>query len=309
VGGEKGRGGARELPRGVDPGLPTQLSLATCTEAERWPNQATPTPQTRVVPSSIRVNHPYYRDMFDCETYALDNKSVVYTQRQARTLALRKSDVAQPFGVHDKWDGSPPSQVFQLLREFAKACDDNDISEGEAFYVLQECTKEPLKSKMMMVLPTRRAGNPGEVTSCLELIDWMLRRHVDEASVAALFETLNVAVQQDDEDELSFAKRLRRLNTECGLMYAEGALKRRVVEGVHRAARATVLERKTPGMTVAESARFAQTKGDKHPWLGFDQLKARTKERAVLAEKTRLRRQALLAASPRVSGGARGDPP
>jgi len=46
----------------------------------------------------------------------------------------------------------------------------------------------------MMVMPTRRAGNPGEVTSHLKLINWMIRRHVDEASVATVVDTLNVAV-------------------------------------------------------------------------------------------------------------------
>jgi len=50
VGGEQGGGAAQELPRGIDPGFPTQLSLATRTEAEGWPTQATPTPPTRVVP-------------------------------------------------------------------------------------------------------------------------------------------------------------------------------------------------------------------------------------------------------------------
>jgi len=137
--------------------------------------------------------------------------------------------MAQSFGVHDEWDGSPTAKVFQFLRKFAKACDDNDISEGEAFYILQDFMKEPLKSEAMMVMSTRRAGNPGEVTSYLELINWMLMRHVEEASVATFVETLNVAVQRDDEDEFSFAERLRRLNTECGLMCGEGALKRRFV--------------------------------------------------------------------------------
>jgi len=51
-----------------------------------------------------------------------------------RTLGRRKKDVAQSFGVHDDWDGSPPAKVFQFLRNFSKACDDNDVSEGEAFY-------------------------------------------------------------------------------------------------------------------------------------------------------------------------------
>ena len=68
VGGEQGGGGARELPRGIDPGFPTQLSLATGTEAEGWPTQATPTPPTRVVPPKTVVNHPLYRIMIDCET-------------------------------------------------------------------------------------------------------------------------------------------------------------------------------------------------------------------------------------------------
>ena len=85
----------------------------------------------------------------------------------------------------------------------------------------------------------------------------MIRRHVKETSVATLVETLNVAVQRDDEEVLSFAERLRSLNTECGFMYGEGALQGRSVESVHHAARATVRERSTPGMTMAELARVA----------------------------------------------------
>jgi len=160
-----------------------------------------------------------------------------------------------------------------------------------------------------MVMPTLRAGSPREVTSYLKLINWILRRHVDEASVVTLVETLNVAVQRDDEDDLSLAERLRRLNTECGFMYGEGALKGRFVVGVHRAARDTFRERNTPGMTMAELARVAQTKGEEHRWLRLEHLKERKKEREMLAEEARLRRQARAAALPRVSGGPRGYPP
>jgi len=209
----------------------------------------------------------------------------------------------------DEWDGSPPAKVIQSLRKFAKACDDNNISEGEAFYILQDFSKEPLKSEVMMVMSTRRAGHPGEVTSYLALINWMIRRNVHEASVATLVETLNVAVQRDDEDELSFSERLRRLDSECGFMYGEGALKGRFVKGVHRAARATVRERKTAGMTMAELARVAQTMSDEHRWLRHEQHKERTKEREALAEEARLRRQARAAALLRVTGGTRGYQP
>jgi len=76
---QRGRA-ARGLPRGIDPGFPTQLFSATGPEAEGWPTRATPTPPIRVVPPQTKLNHPYYRVMFDCETYALDNKSVVYVE-------------------------------------------------------------------------------------------------------------------------------------------------------------------------------------------------------------------------------------
>jgi len=133
----------------------------------------------------------------------------------------------------------------------------------------------------------------------------MLRHRVDESSVTTLVETLHVAIQRVDKDELSFAERLRRLNTECGFVFGEGAIKGRFVEGVHRAARATVRERNTPSMTMAELARVAQTRGDEHRWLQLEQLKKRTKEREALAEKARLRRQARVAALPRVTGRTR----
>jgi len=80
-----------------------------------------------VVPPKIVVNHPYYRVVFDCETYAIENKSIAYTRRQARTLGRRKKVVAQSFGVNDEWDGCPPANVFQFLRKFAKACDNQGL--------------------------------------------------------------------------------------------------------------------------------------------------------------------------------------
>jgi len=194
VGGEQGGGAARALPRGIDPGFPTQLSLATGTEAEGWPTHAAPTPPTRVVPLKIVVNHPYYRIMFDCETYALDKKTVVYRRPQARTMGRRKKDVAQSFGVHDEWDGSPPAKVFQFLRKFAKACDDNDISEGDAFYILQDFTNEPLKSEVMMVIPTRGFG----------IMIRIKHRSVSSGILLAATSYVHQSFHEEPEHEVSF---------------------------------------------------------------------------------------------------------
>lgn len=248
-------------------------------------------PKAREIPRKILVNNPLYADVFDCETYALVNKSVTYTNRQAHTLGRRKKDVAQSFGVRSEWDGTPPLKVFQFLRKFAKACDDNDVSEAEAFFMLQDFTKEPLRSEVMSVMPSRHGGNPGEVSSYLELINWLLRYHADEASLAAQVEEFNRATQTEGEDERTFAERLRQLNVLCGFIHPQGVIKGRFVEGVHRAARATVRERNTQSMTLAELARVAQTKGEEYRWIVSDQRKEREKE-SKSAEATRLRRAA-----------------
>jgi len=64
------------------------------------------------------------------------------------------------------------------------------------------------------------------------------------------------------------------------------------VEGLQRAVRATVRERNTPAMTLAELARVAQTKGDEFRWLRSEQQKERAEEARKAAEASRLRRQA-----------------
>jgi len=90
--------------------------------------------------------------MFDCETYALENKSTLYMREQAHNMGRLKKDISHSFGSRSEWDGTPPHKVFQFLRNFAKACDDSFVSEGEAFYVLQDLTREPLRSEVMAVM-------------------------------------------------------------------------------------------------------------------------------------------------------------
>jgi len=168
------------------------------------------------VPDRITVNNPHYRDLFDCETYSLENKSVSYTREHAHMMGRLKKDVMRSFGHRSEWSGDPPQKVFQFLRKFSKACDDNDVSEGEAFYMLQDFTLEPLRAEVMAVMPTSRGGNPGEVSSYLELVNWIIRMHADESTVAGLVEQFHQARQEEKEEEMFYAERLRGLTPHVG---------------------------------------------------------------------------------------------
>jgi len=55
----------------------------------------------------------------------------------------------------------------------------------------------------MAVMPTRRGGNPGEVSSYLELVNWVIRMYADESTVAGLVEQFHQARQEEKEDEMS----------------------------------------------------------------------------------------------------------
>ena len=210
-----------------------------------------------------------------------------------------KKDVMHSFGHRSEWSGDPPQKVFQFLRKFSKACDDNDVSEVEDFYMLQEFTLETLRAEVMAVMPTRRGNNPGEVSSYLELVNWIIRMHADESTVAGLVEQFHQARQREQEDEMSYAERLRGVDTACGFLHSTGALKGRYVPGVHPVVRATQRERNKPELTLAELSRIAQTRGDKYRWIQEAQQKDRAEEAAKRAKATRLRRQAKALSTPR----------
>ncbi|GAB0497436.1 hypothetical protein MMPV_008769 [Pyropia vietnamensis] len=148
-------------------------------------------------------------------------------------------------------------------------------------------------------MPSRHGGNPGEVTCYLQLINWLLRLHADEETLALQVEEFSKATQQASEDERAFATRLRHLNVLCGFIHSEAMLKSRFVEGCHKAVRSTVRERNTPSLTLAELARIAQTKGDEYRWLREEQCKASALEYKRLAEASRAARPTRPAFVPR----------
>ncbi|GAB0496028.1 hypothetical protein MMPV_007338 [Pyropia vietnamensis] len=158
----------------------------------------------------------------------------------------------------------------------------------------------------MAIMPSRHGGNPGEVTCYLQLINWLLRLHADEETLALQVEEFSKATQQASEDERAFATRLRHLNVLCGFIHSEAMLKSRFVEGCHKAVRSTVRERNTPSLTLAELARIAQTKGDEYRWLREEQRKASALEYKRLAEASRAARPTRPAFVPRSIPRTRG---
>lgn len=137
------------------------------------------------------------------------NLTATHSNRRARTLGRRKKVAAQSFGVRTEPSGIPLQKVSQLLRMFADACNENDASEADAFFLLQDFTDKPRRSEVMSGMQNRHGGIPGEVSFYMELVKRMLRDHADEAPLAAHVKDCNDAAQNGGEHERAYAGRIR----------------------------------------------------------------------------------------------------
>jgi len=129
----------------------------------------------------------------------------------AHGLGRLRKDVSATFGRDADWDGTSALGVFEFLSRFVKAGDDNDVSEGRALYLLPKFTKGDLKRYLYTIMPSLQGGRSGEVSSYLELINWLLRKYADEQLLSEQDAMIHGAAQGAEETENEYYVRVRGL--------------------------------------------------------------------------------------------------
>jgi len=149
--------------------------------------------------------------ILDCVSYALANTDVRYDRTMAHGLGHLRKDVSATYGRDAEWDGTPALGVFEFLNRFVKAGNDIDVSEGRALYLLPE-----LKRELYTIMPSLQGGRSGEVSSYMELVNWILRKYADEQSLSDQDALFHGASQENGETENDFYGRFRGLSRLCG---------------------------------------------------------------------------------------------
>lgn len=186
----------------------------------------------REIPPKIIPADDRYASLLDCETYALKNKDNRVSGAEAQGLGKKRKDLASIFGRDCEWGGDPPLGVFEFLNRFVKAANDNGLSEGRALLLLPEFTKDPLKRDLYRIRPSVDDGRrTGEVTSYLELVNWLLRAYADEHLLNEQEAIFNGASQEEDETETAFHRRLMELHAKCGYIQTSGQVRARFMQG------------------------------------------------------------------------------
>jgi len=176
----------------------------------------------RRLPEKIIPADDRYAAILDCVSYALANTDVRYDRTMAHGLGRLRKDVSATFGRDAEWDGTPALGVFEFLNCFVKAGNENDVSESRALYLLPEFTKGDLKRDLYTIMPSLQGGRSGEVSSYMELVNWLLRKYADEQSLSGQDALFHGASQEDGETENEFSVRLRGLRRLCGYIHTEG---------------------------------------------------------------------------------------
>jgi len=186
----------------------------------------------RRLPEKIIPADDRYAVILDCVSYALANTDARYDRTMAHGLGRLRKDVSATFGRDAEWDGTPALGVFEFLNRFVKAGNDNDLSEGRALYLLPEFTKGALKRELYTIMPSLQGGRSGEVSSYMELVNWLLRKYADEQSLSDQDALFHGASQEEGETENDSYVLLRGLRSLCGYIHTEGQMKSRYMQGL-----------------------------------------------------------------------------
>jgi len=216
----------------------------------------------RRIPPKIIPADDRYAAILDCTTHALANTDVRYDRTMAHGLGRLRKDVSATFGRDAEWDRTPALGVFEFLSRFVKAGDDNDVSEGRALYLLPEFSKGDLKRELYTIMPSLQGGRSGEVSSYLDLINWLLCKYVDEQSLSDKDALFHGAAQEADETQSDYYVRLRGLRRLCGYIHTEGQMKSRYMQRLGCEVRADVREHYAPTMPMDLLVQYARRKGD-----------------------------------------------
>jgi len=126
-----------------------------------------------------------------------------------------------------------PLKVFSWLRNFIKACDDNDVSEGMGLYLIPNCLAGDAETRSTRNLPgSDIAGGRGSLGSFPAAVNWLLSTYAEPHALGLAQDKFSRAALVDNEGVDAFAARLRSLAELCGNIHSEGTMKQQLIQGL-----------------------------------------------------------------------------
>ena len=243
-------GSAQDTARRASP-VDTRKSRSKGNSRRRWSpsvssssSSSTPATSTddeadrrRKTPSStlavLECPEDRFAGVLDYRTYRLRKRRAVYGASQARKMGRTAKNMMFSFGGTPVFNGKESLKVFSWLRKFVKACDDNDVSEGMALYLIPNFLAGEAETRFTRNLPKSdgRAGRES-LSSFPEAVNWFLSTYAEPHALGLAQDKFSRATLADNESVDAFAGRLRALAELCGNIHSEVTMKQQLIQGL-----------------------------------------------------------------------------
>jgi len=132
-----------------------------------------------------------------------------------------------------RFDGTKPAELFSFLRRLVRACNDSNVWEGKALYLLGSFLTAAAATRTNKILPDTAGHIPGRtVASFPEAVHWLLFNYADSITLNQAFSDVNRASLRTHEVPDAFAARLQDLGEACGNVCGEDRLKMSFIQGL-----------------------------------------------------------------------------
>ena len=168
--------------------------------------------------------------VLDYPTFCLRNRRAVYGASQARKMGRTAKNMKFSIWGTPEFNGKEPLKVFSWLRKFVKACNDNDVSEGMALYLIPNFLAGEAETRFTRSHPDSdgRAGRES-LSSFPEAFNWFLSTYAEPHALMLAQDKFGRATLADNESVDAFAGRLRALAGLCGNIHSEGTMKQQLI--------------------------------------------------------------------------------
>jgi len=179
-----------------------------------------------------KVGENLLNTVTDWPSYLLDNQNHTFTSRmRLRITQYRKKRRVSMDRVSFDW--TRPAEIFSFLRRFLRACNDGNVWEGKALYLVGSFLIRAAALRFNKILPDTAVHNPGRtVASFPEAVHWLLVNYADSITLNHAVSDVNRASLGAQDVPDAFAARLRDVGEACGNVYGEDRLMMAFIQGI-----------------------------------------------------------------------------
>jgi len=168
----------------------------------------------------------------DWHSYRLDNQNQIFTSRMRLRITQDRKKLRVSMD-RVRFDGTKPAELFSFLRRFVRACNDSNVWEGKALYLVGSFLTGAAATRFNKILPDTAGHIPGRnVASFPAAVHWLQVNYADSITLNQAVSGVNRASLGAHEVPDAFAAHLRDLGEACGNLYGEDRLKMVFIQGL-----------------------------------------------------------------------------